>query len=194
MAGVLGCWDRVVVQGTLPGLCFAEGMTSYLSAHGIRIFDYPRWAEPLRDAIRDNAERLAQQHGVAIEFVRKHNMRKEERIKQVLAERGEHPGLVHILSAMEACASYKPWHDKITHRTFLKPDTGKCLHYYFYFIDEELGLTYVRADLVSVSLAGLLQRPPLAGGQAGQVRHRFQASRQRLRAYRRLRRCAEARR
>jgi hypothetical protein len=144
IAGVLSCWDRVVIQGTLPGLCFAEGMTKYLSAHDIRIFDYPRWAEPLRDQIRDNAERLAQQHGIAIEFVRKATFRKEERIKQVLAERGEHPGLVHILSAMEACSSYKPWHDKNTHRTFLKPDTGKCLHYYFYFIDEELGLTYVR--------------------------------------------------
>lgn len=144
IAGVLDCWDRVVVQGTLPGLCFAEGMTSYLRAHDVRIFDYPRWAEPLRDAIRENAERLAAQHGLEIEFVRKATFRKEDRIKQVLADRGEHPGLVHILSAMEACASYKPWHDKNTHRTFLKPDSGKCLHYYFYFIDEELGLSYVR--------------------------------------------------
>ena len=24
------------------------------------------------------------------------------------------------------------------------PDDGKCLHYYFYFVDEELGLGYVR--------------------------------------------------
>jgi hypothetical protein len=40
---------------------------------------------------------------------------------------------------MDACDVYKPWHDKHTHRTFLRPDTGKCLHYYFYFIDAELG-------------------------------------------------------
>jgi len=45
---------------------------------------------------------------------------------------------------MEPCSTYKPWHDKQTGRTFLKPDDGKCLHYYFYFIDEELGLCYVR--------------------------------------------------
>src|SRR5690348_2121788 len=42
------------------------------------------------------------------------------------------------------CDTYKPWHDKHTHRTFLRPDTGKCLHYYFYFIDAELGLIYLR--------------------------------------------------
>ena len=34
--------------------------------------------------------------------------------------------------------------NKRTHETFLKPTTGKCLHYYFYFIDEELGLCYLR--------------------------------------------------
>jgi hypothetical protein len=28
--------------------------------------------------------------------------------------------------------------------TFLKPTAGKCLHYYFYFIDEQFGLCYVR--------------------------------------------------
>src|SRR5438046_5540231 len=42
------------------------------------------------------------------------------------------------------CGSYKPWHDKKTHKTYLKPDDGKCLHYYVYFIDPDLGLCYVR--------------------------------------------------
>jgi hypothetical protein len=45
---------------------------------------------------------------------------------------------------MEACDAYKPWHDKQTHRTYLRPDSGKCLHYYFYFVDPELGLVYLR--------------------------------------------------
>jgi len=144
ISGVLSCWDRVVIQGTLPGLCFADGMTNYLRSRGIRIFDYPRWAEPLRDELRENAERLAKESGVEIEFVRKATCRKEARVQEVLSQRGNEPGLVHIISAMESCHTYKPWHDKKTHRTFLKPDSGKCLHYYFYFIDEELGLCYMR--------------------------------------------------
>lgn len=64
--------------------------------------------------------------------------------REILHERGAQPGLVHIFSAMESCASYKPWHDKRTGQTFLKPDSGKCLHYYFYFIDPALGLCYLR--------------------------------------------------
>ncbi|MBN1931374.1 MAG: MarR family transcriptional regulator [Desulfobacterales bacterium] len=59
-------------------------------------------------------------------------------------QRGCQPGLVHIFSAMEACPSYKPWHNKKTGKTYLKSVQGKCLHYYFYFIDPQLGLCYVR--------------------------------------------------
>ncbi len=45
---------------------------------------------------------------------------------------------------MEACDAYQPWHDKKTHRTFVRPDSGKCLHYYFYFQDARFGLVYLR--------------------------------------------------
>ena len=62
----------------------------------------------------------------------------------MLEQRGEHPGPVHILSAMEACDSYRPWHDKGTGKTFVRPDSGKCLHYYFYFLDAAFGLIYLR--------------------------------------------------
>src|SRR5437899_685436 len=145
IAGVLSCYDRMLIQGTLPGLCFAEGMTGYLYAHHVRIFDYPRWAQPLREALRENAERLAADSGLEIEFIRRpKSFRKEDKIHQVLQQRGEHPGLVWIFSTMEPCSTYRPWHDKTTGKTYLRPDDGKCLHYYFYFIDEELGLCYVR--------------------------------------------------
>ena len=45
---------------------------------------------------------------------------------------------------MEACDCYQPWHDKTTHNNFVRPDSGKCLHYYFYFMDADLGLVYLR--------------------------------------------------
>ena len=50
-AGVLSCYDRVVITGTLPTVCYAGGMTDYFYKHQLRIFDYPKWAEPLRDAL-----------------------------------------------------------------------------------------------------------------------------------------------
>lgn len=144
LAGVLSCYDRIVITGTLPGACYADGMTSFLYSRGIRIFDYPQFALPLREHIRANAAALAAEHGAAIEHSAKAHIRKEDVVAKVLAARGDAPGLVHVISAMEACATYQPWHDKASGRTFLRPDTTKCLHYYFYWMDRELGLIYVR--------------------------------------------------
>ena len=144
IAGVLSCYDRVIVQGTLPIFSYAQGMTKYLSARGIRIFDFAQFAQPLTGAIKTNAEALAEAHGLKIDYIRKKNFRKEDKIKQVLAERGDHPGLVWIFSALEPCTTYQPWRDKASGQTYLRPDDGKCLHYYFYFVDEEYGLCYLR--------------------------------------------------
>jgi len=144
IAGVLSCYDRLIVQGTLPVFCYADGMTAYLSKRRIRIFDFTQFAKPLTDAIKANAEQLAAANGLNIDYIRKKNFRKEDKVKAVLKERGSHPGLVWIFSALEPCTTYQPWHDKKSGRTYLRPDDGKCLHYYFYFIDEELGLCYVR--------------------------------------------------
>jgi hypothetical protein len=144
IAGVLSCYDRVVITGTVPVICYAEGMTRYLYANAIRIFDYPQFAMKLRDRVRECAVALAAGAGVTIEHIAKSHIRKEDVVAQVLAQRGARPGLVHIISAMEACDSYRPWHDKATGRTFVRRDSGKCLHYYFYFIDATLGLIYLR--------------------------------------------------
>jgi hypothetical protein len=144
--GVLSCDDRVVITGNIQSFCYAQGMTHYLYQQEIRIFDYAKFAEPLRERIRENAEALAQANGVKIEFVRsgKKDFRKENRVQQVLKKRGDQPGLVHIFGAMEACSSYRPWHDKATGKTYLKPGSSKCMTYYFYFMDEQLGLCYLR--------------------------------------------------
>jgi hypothetical protein len=142
--GVLNCYDGVTLHGSLQPFCYAEGMTNYLYNHQVRIFDYAQFAEPLRDELRAHAEAVATEAGLSIEFIRQRNFRKEDRIAALVRARGTQPGLVHIFSAMEPCASYKPWHDKQTHHTFLRYTDGKCLHYYFYFIDEALGLCYLR--------------------------------------------------
>lgn len=145
IAGVLNSYDRVIIGGYLQPFGYAKGMTRYLYQNQIRIFDYPKgFAEPLRDEIRDNAKAIAAAQGLQIEFMSKSKERKEDRVQAILQERGKQPGLVCILSAMEQCRAYKPWHSPESGHTYLKDTQGKCLHYYFYFIDEELGLCYMR--------------------------------------------------
>jgi hypothetical protein len=144
LSGVLSCYDRILITGTIPTVCYAAGMTNFLYINQIRIFDYTSFAEPLRERIREQAQKLAKDAGVTIEHVAKAHIRKEDLVAAVLKERGEATGLVHIISAMEACEAYEPWHNKQNHKTYVRSTSGKCLHYYFYFLDEELGLVHLR--------------------------------------------------
>lgn len=144
IVGTLGCWDRVIITGTLTDVCHAGAVNRWLQRDNIRCFDLKVFAEPLRDAVRDHAILMARNAGLSIEHIERKNFRKEDRVAEVLQQRGQAPGLVHVFSAMEACPAFKPWHDKTTGKTGLRYTTGKCLHYYFYFLHPRLGLVYVR--------------------------------------------------
>ena len=104
IAGVLCCYDRIIMQGTVPKWCYAKGMTDYFYEHQIRIFDYPKWAEPLRDAIRQNLERIAAESGTEIVFVRsKKKFRQEKHVRmsdQCWTREGKNP---------ESCGSSRRW-------------------------------------------------------------------------------------
>src|SRR6476660_6632751 len=84
IAGVLSCYDRVVVTGTLPTVCYAAGMTKFLYAIGVRIFDYPQFASTLRDRVRERAASLAAEAGITIEHIAKSYIRKEAVVAEVL--------------------------------------------------------------------------------------------------------------
>ncbi len=102
-------------------------MTSYLYRNNIRVFDYPSWANGLRDDIRAHAEQIAEDNQLEVEFIRKiGEFRKDDRIQEILQSRGDHPGLVYIFSAMESGNAYKPWHDKPTGGGFLRSSVPRC--------------------------------------------------------------------
>ncbi len=140
IAGQRGCFDRVIITGSLRDVCHAAALERQLHWAGIRCFDRGIFAEPRRD----HAAQLARKAGLEVEFIARKNFRKEDRVAEVLARRGPQPGLVHVFSAMEPCPAFRPWHGKATGRTGVKITQGKCLHVYFYFVHERLGLCYLR--------------------------------------------------
>jgi len=147
IVGVLGCFDRLIVTGTLPDCCHAGAMQAELVRRKMPFFDYGKLVNPLRNMLHENAQRLAREAGIEIEAVRKpKTFRKEARIAEILEKRGDRPGLVHIFSAPESCTCFKPWHNKATGKTSMQVSSGRCAHFYFYFIDELLGLCYLRVQ------------------------------------------------
>jgi hypothetical protein len=141
--GVVHCFDRLIFQGVLPQINYAKGMTDYFYAHQLLIKDFTQWAEPLNQMIRQKAEQLTAEAGLKIEYLAKAGTDKEDLVQQILRKRGEHPGLVAVFSSVERCSTYKPlWSSDGPPR--FRGEGGRCLHYYFYLIDAELGLCFVR--------------------------------------------------
>ena len=108
IAGVLTCYDRMIIQGYIAPWSHADGMTSYLYANQIKIFDYQKFCEPLTKRVRNTAEAIAKEAGIEIEFIRKVGaFRKDDRIQELIESKQITEGLVHIFSAMESCNSYR---------------------------------------------------------------------------------------
>src|SRR5437879_13880895 len=59
IAGVLSCYDRILIFGTLPNICFAEGMTCFCYAYRERFFGHPRFAKPFGDDLGLTRDGLA---------------------------------------------------------------------------------------------------------------------------------------
>jgi len=141
--GKLSCFDRVVIRGRLPEISHGKAMLGYLRRHDIPLEMFKDRFSKLRDEVVSHTKRIAAENGISIDWVRAKRSRKDDRVKGILAERGWEPGLVHIISAMESIKTFSVLtSNKGT--PYLKARNGQCGHYYFYFIDPEFGLCYLR--------------------------------------------------
>ena len=105
--GQLACYDRVIINGVNGAWGYADGMTGFFYGMKYRIFDFAKVFKPVTDQIIANAEQLAEENGITIEFIRKSKaFRKDDRIEEILAKRGRHSGLVHIFSSLELCTTH----------------------------------------------------------------------------------------
>ena len=87
ISGTLSCYDRIVITGTLPVLSNAAHLTAYMYQNNIRIFDYAKFAEPYRDELKQNSQRIAEAAGLEIEYIRSSGVRKEAIIESIIKKR-----------------------------------------------------------------------------------------------------------
>jgi hypothetical protein len=145
LVGQLACFDRMIIYGTLKGLCHTGAIVAELRRLGVGIFELKELVQPLTRALYARAEELAAEGAMKIEFLRDWRIDKEDLARERLKQRGGQPGLVCIFSAMEKCRTFEPRKGGgPRQQPWLKATGGRCLHYYFYFYDEELGLIHLR--------------------------------------------------
>jgi hypothetical protein len=141
IVATLGCFDRVIFKGHLP-----FGGDSHLNffVDGVlrmRRKDFLPLVEQRSQALVDHAKAMATQTGAPyIHLQGCHG--KEAIIRNLLGKRRHGEGLVAVLCCMETCRTVKLFHGEGRPRLAYQRRPQRVL--YFYFLDPEFGLIYLR--------------------------------------------------
>jgi hypothetical protein len=142
--GVLCGFDRLRLMASLRQLYRPSFMMSYLSKMGVLLKDFAAFAASWTERVRAAAHHLAQQSGRPLIYLQGSSERKELLARERARQDGLSKGLVGIWSVVEPCRTYFVRRNREQKKLVLSLELGKCLHYYFYFLHEQLGWLHLR--------------------------------------------------
>jgi hypothetical protein len=144
ISGVLHGFDRIRFRGTRRFLAHVGGMLGYLWQRQVLLKDFKAYAGNLTAQIRQAAEDTATSQGRPVVYLPNSAMDKEDWARQVAKHDGIRQGLIGALKSVERCWSYQVGPNRESKKLELRGGPTKCLHYYHYFQDPNVGLVYVR--------------------------------------------------
>jgi hypothetical protein len=141
IVSTLGCFDRVIFKGHLP-----FGSESHLNYWVDRVLkirrkDFLPFLEEQSEVVVGHAKQLAQEAGAPYHHLQGPH-RKETLIQAEIRDRSLNEGLVAVLCCMETCRSVKLVEGKDRPRLVFTRRLQRVV--YYYFLDPEFGLVYVR--------------------------------------------------
>jgi hypothetical protein len=148
--GVLGSltmFDRLIFKGHMSRLYVRRALPALLWSQGTPLTGFAAYVKDCTQALLDHAERMAAEAGrpsiyLTGSVTRRSGQTKDEMARTIAERDGITDGLVCILRAVEPCSTFSVGRHTGRLDTFMKP--GKCLHFYFYFVDPEFGFMHVR--------------------------------------------------
>lgn len=142
--GVLSGFDRLRLMGTLRPLYQPSLMQRYLIRAGVLLKDFAAFASGWTERVRTAAHQLAERQKRPLIYLRGSTERKELLARELARRDGLTTSLIGIWSVVEPCLTYFVRKDREEKKLVLRLESGKCLHYYFYFLHEQLGLLHLR--------------------------------------------------
>jgi hypothetical protein len=131
-------------MATLRPLYQPSLMQRYLIRVHVLLKDFAAFAGGWTERVRAAAHQLADQSGRPLTYLHGSSARKELLARDLARRDGLSTGLVGIWSVVEPCLTYFVRRDREQKKLVLRLEPGKCLHYYFYFLHEQLGLLHLR--------------------------------------------------
>src|SRR5271169_2752945 len=138
---VLSGFDRLRFCGESRLLNHARGVQSYCYQQHLLFKDFPRHAEVLTTTLRQQT--LQQRGDVPLLYLDSPDIDKEAVALQLARRHGRTQGRIALLGCLESGLTYRI---RKNPSGLIEPrkEKTRCLHYYHYFLHEQLGLCYVR--------------------------------------------------
>ena len=143
IVAVLSCFDRVIFKGYLP-FGGDEHLNSWVDyVLKIRRKDFLPFLEQHSQPLVEHAQRMAERSGRPYEY-RQGKFKKEKFIQQLIREDRLSEGLVAVLCVQETCRTVALKYGKGRPSLYFKRRPQRVL--YYYHLDPEFGLMYVRLE------------------------------------------------
>jgi len=142
--GILHCFDRLRLQGSLRCLYSQNVFEGYLSKAKVLFKDFKKFATRLTAEICQSAEQLAHSLGRPFTYLASSALSKEQEAQNILQRDQIKEGLVAVFRCVEPCRTYKMRGNYQTKMLEPHLEWGKCLHLYFYVQHRRLGLVHLR--------------------------------------------------
>jgi hypothetical protein len=142
--GILHCFDRLRLQGSLRYLYCREVFEEYLSKAKVLCKDFKKFATGLTAEICQSAEQLARSLERPFVYLASSALSKEEEAQRIIRADKIKEGLVAVFRCVEPCFTYKMRGNYQTKMLEPSLELGKCLHLYFYVQHPRFGLLHLR--------------------------------------------------
>jgi hypothetical protein len=147
--GTLTTFDRMIFKGHLTMLYPNGAFARLLYRQGVLLKDFKPYVEGVSQQIKQHAEQLATQAGRPFRYLEgsmtaKNGQGKEALAQRIAAEEHLKEGLICVFYTLEPCATFTVRGNRQTQKLEVIRRRTKCLHFYFYYLDAELGFMHIR--------------------------------------------------
>jgi hypothetical protein len=127
-------------------LAYVGGLMGWLNDRRVLLKEFKGFALELTETLKDSVTAMAEIAGKPIRYLASSSLSKEDLVRELLRREGvaSGSGMVCVLSCVEPCQSFHVQKNYDSGHIELASRQRRCLHWYFYFLDEVLGLCHVR--------------------------------------------------
>lgn len=142
--GILAGFDRILFRGLLQPLVYLKGFDGFLGGHGVLYKDFKPFVMKVSESLKNHAKEVAQLQQRPFIYISSPSFSKENWAREIMDRDNIKEGLVCIFTCVEPCRSYSIRKNGKAKTLDLASRETRCLHIYYYYVDQEFGLMHVR--------------------------------------------------